>query len=112
MLSCVYCNNELPNTAGRRQTERMKKSAVCNPMCKIKNQIITIDPMGCWIHRTLAFTWGYRSFSVKGFIYCHEFGCSFAPEKIPMKCKSNNCANPDHMIVYGRPRLKHKERDL
>lgn len=106
MMRCLYCKVELPNTAPpARQTRVMKTSAYCSPICKIKNSVITIDPMGCWIYNYPAFTWGYKSFSVRGYLYMAEFGCKFAPEIITMECKSRNCANPDHMASYGRPRV-------
>lgn len=106
MLQCAHCGKKLPNAIRYEHTDKMLSGAACSPLCKIINQLVTIDANGCWLFLRPAFTWACRSFSVKGYVYTYYYNTVLPPKVIYMNCKSPNCANPDHMITYGRPKIR------
>jgi hypothetical protein len=102
MLVCMCCGKELPNSPRHNPTSKMATNAMCSALCKIKHQLITIDPDGCWIYGRPAFTWSNRSHSIRGIVYLHYFNHNRPADLIVMTCKRNNCTNPEHMVSFRR----------
>lgn len=106
IVVCVYCGSALPSAVRKERTIKMEEGAICSPLCKIRGRLVVPNDQGCWLFMRPAFTWNYRSYSIKGVLYEWHFDAPKAPEVIPMSCSIKNCANPEHMVAYGRARIR------